>query len=307
MDEQGNQPPRPTTGTTRNVIDNAGDDALTAILKRMEKMEIEIRNSLCFGETQTESKVAAKDKVNLSTKKCDALCEFHQERGHKIKDSIALRQEVVNLLRQGHLKELLSHTGRTNFTRGHEQHQGPQKTPSHDPHDLGNSNYSSVNSVKFTTTHKLKHSITRKQYDRLEESIVFDKSDTKDLTFHHNDALVITLRILDTDVRCIMVDNGSGACIIHLQVLAQMKLEVKIVPHCITLTSFNNAVERTSGEITLLVLDDGVTMETIFHIMDQDTTYNAIVGRLWIHTMRVVPSSSCKVIKLPTMCGIFSI
>lgn len=65
-----------------------------------------------------------------------------------------------------------------------------------------------------------------------------------------------------------MVDDGSGTCIIHPGVLAQIKLEDRIVPHCITLTGFNNAVERTSKEITLPVLADGVTLETAFHIMD---------------------------------------
>ncbi|XP_019232365.1 PREDICTED: uncharacterized protein LOC109222300 [Nicotiana attenuata] len=50
-----------------------------------------------------------------STKKSNALYEFHQERGHKTEDCIALRQEVVNMLHQGHLKELMSDPGRDNF------------------------------------------------------------------------------------------------------------------------------------------------------------------------------------------------
>ncbi|XP_019261288.1 PREDICTED: uncharacterized protein LOC109239215 [Nicotiana attenuata] len=107
---------------------------------------------------------------------------------------------------------------------------------------------------------------------------MFDKSDTHILVFPHYDALVITSRILDTDVRRIMVDDGSGVCIIHPRMLAQMKLEDKILPRCITLTGFNNAVEGTSGEITLPVMAGGVTLETIFHIIDQDMTYNAIIG-----------------------------
>ncbi|XP_070035456.1 uncharacterized protein [Nicotiana tomentosiformis] len=143
---------------------------------------------------------------------------------------------------------------------------------------IGGDDDASMNSVKFTTTHKLKLSITHERYDEIEESIIFDKSDTNGLAFPHYDALVITLQSLDTDVRRIMVDDGSGTCIIHPRVLAQMKLEDKIVPHCIMLTGFNNAVERTSGEITLPVLAGGVTLETTFHIMDQDTTYNAIIG-----------------------------
>ncbi|XP_075091616.1 uncharacterized protein LOC142171811 [Nicotiana tabacum] len=183
------------------------------------------------------------------------------------------------MLGQGHLKELLSDRGRTNFAIGREQHQGPPKPPSptRTIHIIiGGGDDASINSVKFSTTHKLK-------------------------------PLVITFRILDTDVRCIMVDDGSGASIIDPRVLEQMKLEDKIVPHCIMLTSFNNAVKRTFGKITLHVLADGITLETTFHIMNQDTTYNAIIGKPWIHTMRVIPSSLYQVIKFPTPWEIFSI
>nr|XP_016436069.1 PREDICTED: uncharacterized protein LOC107762238 [Nicotiana tabacum] len=81
---------------------------------------------------------------------------------------------------------------------------------------IGGSGDASINDIKFTSTHKLKRSITHERYDGLEESIIFDELDADGLTFPHNDALVITLRILDTDVKRIMVDNGSGACIIHL-------------------------------------------------------------------------------------------
>nr|XP_016509399.1 PREDICTED: uncharacterized protein LOC107826875 [Nicotiana tabacum] len=186
------------------------------------------------------------------------------------------------MLHQGHLRELMSDRGRENFARGREQHQGPPKPPS--PARtiqmiISGGNDASINNVKFTTIHKMKRSITYEQYDDLEASIIFDESDTNGLKFPHYDALVITLRILDSNVKCIMVDGGSGACIIHPRVLAQMRLEDRIVPRCIILTGFNNAVERTSGEITLPVLAGGITLETTFHIMDQDTTYNAIIGR----------------------------
>ncbi|XP_075087499.1 uncharacterized protein LOC142169528 [Nicotiana tabacum] len=206
------------------------------------------------------------------------------------------------MLRHGNLKELLSDKGRNNFARGCE-HQGPKKPPS--PactinKIIGGGGDASINGVNFTTTHKLKRSITHERYDKLEESNIFDESDTDGLTFPHKDALVITLRILDTDVKCIMVDDGSGACIIHPRVLTQMILDDKIVLRCITLTGFNNAVERMLGEITFLVLVSSVTLETTFHIMDQAIAYNSIVGRPWIHLMRDIPSSLYQVIKFPT-------
>ncbi|XP_019227618.1 PREDICTED: uncharacterized protein LOC109208914 [Nicotiana attenuata] len=123
-----------------------------------------------------------------STRKSNALCEFHQERGHKTEDCIALRLEVVNMLHQGHLKELMSDRGRANFARGREQHQGPPKSPS--PARtiqmiIGGGDDASINSVKFATTHKLKRSITHERHDELEEIIIFDKSDTHGLVLPH--------------------------------------------------------------------------------------------------------------------------
>ncbi|XP_075074888.1 uncharacterized protein LOC107777974 [Nicotiana tabacum] len=172
---------------------------------------------------------------------------------------------------------------------------------------IGGGDDTTINHVKITTTHKLKRSITHERYNDVEDSIVFDKSDTDSLSFPHYDALVITLCIADTDVKRIMVDDGSGACIIHPLVLVQMRLEDKIIPRCITLTGFNNAVERTSGEIVLPILAIGVTLEMTFHVMDQDTAYNAIIGHPRLHTMRAVLSSLYQVIKFPTPWGVFSI
>ncbi|XP_019231851.1 PREDICTED: uncharacterized protein LOC109212639 [Nicotiana attenuata] len=150
---------------------------------------------------------------------------------------------------------------------------------------IGGGDDTSINHVKFTTTRKLKWSITHEWYDELEDSIIFDKSNTDGLSFPHYDALVIILRITDTDVERIMADDGSGVCIIHPRVLVQMRLEDKVIPHCITLTGFNNAFKRTSREVVLPVLARAVTLETTFHVMDQDTAYNAIIGRPWIHAM----------------------
>nr|XP_016479100.1 PREDICTED: uncharacterized protein LOC107800447 [Nicotiana tabacum] len=180
-----------------------------------------------------------------STRKSSAFCEFHQERGHKTEDCTGLRQEVVRILNQVHLKELLSDRGRTNFARERKQPQGPPKPPSPTrtiQMIICGGDDAAINHVKFTTTHKLKRSITHERYDDLEDSIIFDKSDTNSLSFNDYDALVITLRIADTDIKRIMVDDGSGTYIIHPRVLVQMRLEDKIILRCITLTSSNNVL-----------------------------------------------------------------
>ncbi|XP_016479995.2 uncharacterized protein LOC107801221 [Nicotiana tabacum] len=221
-------------------------------------------------------------KSDPRTRRSNVLCEFHQERGHKTEDCIGLQQEVVRMLNEGYLKELLSDKGRANFARGRDPSQGPPKPPSPAPTIkmiIGGGDDMVINHVKFTITHKLKLTVAHERYVDLEDSIIFDKLDADGLSFPYYDALVITLRIADTDVKRIMVDDGSSACIVHPRVLMQIRLEDKIVPHCITLTGFNNAVEQTFGEILLPVLVGGVTLETTFHVMNQETTYNAIIGR----------------------------
>ncbi|XP_019242110.1 PREDICTED: uncharacterized protein LOC109222180, partial [Nicotiana attenuata] len=107
-----------------------------------------------------------KMKSDPSARKSNVLCEFHQERGHRTKDCIGPRQEVVRMLNQGYLKELLSDKGRANFARGRDQSQGPPKPPS--PKRtiqmiVSGGDNSTINHVKLTTTHKLKRTIAHER------------------------------------------------------------------------------------------------------------------------------------------------
>ncbi|XP_075076302.1 uncharacterized protein LOC142162969 [Nicotiana tabacum] len=193
----------------RMALPNESEGMVVAAFQnRLNKYEI----IYALEKLSPKVKWPQKMRFNPNTRKSNALCKFHQERGHKIEDYIALRQEVVNMIHQGHLKELLSDRGKVDFARGCEQHQGTPKPPS-PTHTIqmiiGGGDDMSINCVKFTMTHKLKWSITHERYDELEESIIFDKSDTHNLVFPHYDALVITLRLLDIDVRRIMVDDGT--------------------------------------------------------------------------------------------------
>nr|XP_009798585.1 PREDICTED: uncharacterized protein LOC104244789 [Nicotiana sylvestris] len=152
----------------------------------------------------TKVKWPQKMKSDPNTRKSNVLCEFHQEWGHKTEDCIALWQEVVNKLNQGHLSEPMSDRGRANFSCGREQYKGPPKPPS-PTHTIqmiiSGGNETTINHVKFTTTHKLKQSITHERYDDLRDSIIINKSDTDCLTFPHFDSLVITLRISNYGVK----------------------------------------------------------------------------------------------------------
>uniref|UniRef100_A0A1U7WAD8 Uncharacterized protein LOC104224274 n=1 Tax=Nicotiana sylvestris TaxID=4096 RepID=A0A1U7WAD8_NICSY len=190
----------------------ADEDDLNGLLQRLTSVQNKTRRDRLYALEKLGTKVQGPQKMKSdpSTRRSNVLCEFHQERGHKTEDCIGLRQEVVRMLNQGYLKELLSDKGRANFTRGRDSSQGPPKTP--EPPlpactiqmITGGGDDTAINHVKFTTTDKLKRTVAHDQYDDLEDSIIFDKSDIDGFSFPHYDALVITLRITDTDVKRIM-------------------------------------------------------------------------------------------------------
>ncbi|XP_070011295.1 uncharacterized protein [Nicotiana sylvestris] len=181
---------RPQTGTHRN------EKGMPPLLHAHNFCVSPLEIVYALEKLGPKVKWPQKMKSDPNSRKSNALYEFYQEHGHKTEDCIALRQEVVNMLHQGHLKELMSDLGRANFARGLEKDQGPPKPPSPAPTIqmiIGRGDEGTINHVKFTNIHKLKRLITNERYDDLEDSIIFDKSDTHYLTFSHFDALVIAL------------------------------------------------------------------------------------------------------------------
>ncbi|XP_060182425.1 uncharacterized protein LOC132612102 [Lycium barbarum] len=118
--------------------------------------------------------------------------------------------------------------------------------------------------------------------DRLalvEDNITFNEADANDMQFPLNDGLVVTLRILDTDIKHVFVDQENATNIINIRVIEEIQMTSKIIHKSIMLTGFNNSTERTLGEITLPVVASGVELETAFLIMSSEMAYDIIVGR----------------------------
>nr|XP_009767222.1 PREDICTED: uncharacterized protein LOC104218432 [Nicotiana sylvestris] len=122
------------------------------------------RSDVIYALEKLGSKVKWPPKMRSDprTRKSDAFCEFHKDRGHKTEDCHALRLEVANLLQQGHLKEFLSDKGRNTLAKGRERPDSP-KPPSPAPTInmiIEGSDDAFIKNIKFTATHKFKRSIT---------------------------------------------------------------------------------------------------------------------------------------------------
>ncbi|XP_019256364.1 PREDICTED: uncharacterized protein LOC109234757 [Nicotiana attenuata] len=70
------------------------------------------------------------------------------------------------------------------------------------------------------------------------------------------------------------------------------------------LAGFNLASATTRGEILLPTHAEGVTKTTMFEVVDDDMGYNVILGRPWIHEIKVVPSTYHQLLTFPIPEGI---
>ncbi|XP_070057719.1 uncharacterized protein [Nicotiana tomentosiformis] len=140
-----------------------------------------------------------------------------------------------------------------------------------------------------------------------EDNITFDDANAYGLIISHNDALVISLLIHDTNVKRVLIDPDSSVNIIFLRVVNEMQMGDKIVPKARSLSGFDNSTVITKGEIMLTTFVESVIKDTKFQVIDTDMAYNVILERPWIHDMDAVPSTLHQVIKFPSQWGIWKI
>ncbi|XP_009759553.1 uncharacterized protein [Nicotiana sylvestris] len=116
--------------------------------------------------------------------------------------------------------------------------------------------------------------------------------------------MVISLNMLDFNIKRVLVDPISSANIIQWRVLEQAKLIGSIIQVTKLLAGFNLASMINRGEILLIMNAEGVMKTTLFQLVDGDMGYNIILGKLWLHKMKTVPSTYYQLLKFPMPEGI---
>ncbi|XP_016454375.2 uncharacterized protein LOC107778606 [Nicotiana tabacum] len=133
-----------------------------------------------------------------------------------------------------------------------------------------------------------------------EDDITLTEEDVDGLLLPYNDALVISLNVLDFKIKRVLVDLGSSANIIQWTVMEQAKLTRSIILATKLLVEFNLASVTIGGEILQPTNAEGVMRTTLFEVLDGDMGYNIILGRPWLHVMKAVPSTYHQLLKFPT-------
>ncbi|XP_070047191.1 uncharacterized protein [Nicotiana tomentosiformis] len=234
-------------------------------------------------------------------------CEYHGTNSHQTEDCRYLHEEVATLLKNGHLRKCLCDRAKNNYVRNRDNAE-PSKAGEDPPCLMINMIFggNEINGVTFLAEKKTKVLVShnKRLWKIAEDDITFTEEDMDGLLLPYNDALVISLNVLDLKIKRVLVDPGSSTNIILWRVLEQAKLTGNIIPATTLLAVFNMASVITGGEILLPTNGEGVMKMTLFEVVDDDISYNIILGRPWLHEMKVVPLTYHQLLKFLTPEGV---
>ena len=123
-------------------------------------------------------------------------------------------------------------------------------------------------------------------------TLSFSEEDKIETTQPHDDALLITFRIGDYDMKRVMVDGGSAVEIMYSNLYKGLKLKQEdLMPYNSPLMSFDGKLVIPMGMIRLPIQTSPEIVEVNFIVVDTYSPYTAIIGRPWLHTLGAVASS----------------
>ncbi|XP_074323397.1 uncharacterized protein LOC141685929 [Apium graveolens] len=142
-----------------------------------------------------------------------------------------------------------------------------------------------------------------------EMMLEFGDPDLEGLKFPQDDPLVIAPIIGNFLVMRVLVENGASVDILFHDTFLRMSYnDSKLTPFDALIYKFNQVECQGEGAIQLSVPigeEPGEATEMLnFRVVKAASTYNAVMGRTGIHTLKVVPSTYHMVLKFPTKNGV---
>ena len=132
-------------------------------------------------------------------------------------------------------------------------------------------------------------------------TLSFSKEDKIGTTQPYDDALLITLRIGDYDVKIVMVDGGSAAEVMYPDFYKGLNLKLEdLMPYSSPLMSFDEKLVIPKGMIRLPIQTGPEIVKVNFIVVNTYSPYTAIIGRPWLYTLGVVAFSLHQKVKFPS-------
>ena len=132
----------------------------------------------------------------------------------------------------------------------------------------------------------------------------FSKEDALHLHHPHDDAFVVNIRVGDYNTHQVLVDNGSSTNILYYPVFQQMRIDKeRPVPMNDPLIGFGGTRVFPLGAVILSVTisdyPQQITKDVTFLVVDNSSTYNAILGRPTLNSWKALTSTYYLMIKFP--------
>jgi hypothetical protein len=141
-----------------------------------------------------------------------------------------------------------------------------------------------------------------------DQQIFFSDEDLRDVQTPHDDPLVIKPRIGDSDVKRVLINQGSCSEILYPDLFHGLGLkQFDLQPYDAPLVGFSRESFRSRGKINLIVHTGLISLDIKFLVVDVPLPYTAIMGRRWLHRRKVLPSSLQQKLCFPTDYGIMEI
>ncbi|XP_028117257.1 uncharacterized protein LOC114314927 [Camellia sinensis] len=223
-------------------------------------------------------------------------CTFHEEREHRTEDCLPLKQHLEELVVAGHLDQYID--GGMKATPLGQTKPNGLVTLDAAPQGVINVIHGIIEPTRVCELggmiKKAEHmrevlsvQLAMKKGKTKEKYILtFSSKDSERVQVPHNDALVVTLRVKNFDVKRILIDQGSSVEIMYYDAFKQMKLEDKdLAPATSPLVGFNSQPEWPIGKILLPVKTGSVMKQVKFWVLKVSSTYNLILCRGWLHAM----------------------
>ena len=108
----------------------------------------------------------------------------------------------------------------------------------------------------------------------------------------HNRALHVSIKCMDNIMAKVLIDNGSSLNVMPKSTLNKLPFNVShLRPSSMVVRTFDGTHRNVIGDIDLPVQIGPHTFQITFQVMNINLTYNCLLGRLWIHSVRVVLST----------------
>ena len=240
-------------------------------------------------------------------------CDFHEDYGHRTEDCISLRIQIAELLKRGYLTDLLKKPDKKHPDN---PQPGPPKQPQTSQSGVKTINFiaggSDISGVTYSAAKRHTRELPMEpqelhlaEGEAIPGPITF--SDEEIVPGTHDDALVITLKIADYQVKRILIDPESSVNILYRGTVKEMNLEDEMSYYPTTLVFGNGAADQSKAIINLTTTVAGMNVKFTYHVMNCPSSYNAILGRPFIHKMKAVPSTLHQCIKFNTPWGVKTI